>query len=236
MLHWWYYWRTVFTLHIVMMIPIMCTLYMWRRWMTKDMPEHVAANRVANKVKRTKPLRGKSERSEFYDVFRRIDMHNGDKDVCWEWRGAHGLGTRQEWRPRVAINNKHYYVYRVVYQLYTGHTLAKHEVVRHKCDHSWCCNPHHMLVGTQVDNVADMLERERVGIKHFHVKRIMEMLEIGCTAQFISKKMREGYDMQIDPSMVNKIRMRTVYRHIPWPWGDNYATQRRARLDKLRSE
>jgi hypothetical protein len=93
-----------------------------------------------------------------------------------------------------------------------------------------------MIIGSQADNVQDMLERERVGLKHFHVKRIMEMLEIGCTADFIAAKMKEGYAMQIDPSMVRKIRMRTSYKHIPWPWGDNYATQRRARLAKLRSE
>jgi hypothetical protein len=200
---------------------------------SKPIPPHVTANRAANKEKRTKTLRRRSERSEFFDVFRRINMHDGNRDVCWEWLGAHGLGTREEWRPRVAIGGKHYYVYRIVYQLYTGYQLEKNQVVRHSCDHSWCCNPHHMMVGTQADNVQDMLDRERVGMKHFHIKRIMEMLEVGATANYIAAKMKEGYNMQIDPSVIRKIRMRTIYKHIGWTWGDNYALTRRARLKLL---
>jgi hypothetical protein len=170
-----------------------------------------------------------------YDVFRRIDMHDGDKKVCWEWKGAHGLGTRGEYRPRVVIGQKDYYVYRIVYALYTGYELQRGDVIRHECDHSWCCNPHHMIIGTQADNVQDMLKRERVGMKHFHVKRVMQMLEVGCTAKYVHEKMREGYGMNVDVSIIRKIRLRTVYRHIEWPWGDEWAARRKQRMAELRS-
>src|SRR5262245_3750846 len=198
--------------------------------MSKPVPTHVTAQRG----KRSGGFRGGGVTSELFDVFRRIDMHGGDQVPCWEWRGAHGLGTRGEYRPRVMIDKRDYYVYRIVYQLYTGHTLAPHEVVRHSCDHSWCCNPFHMLVGTQADNVQDMIERERVGVKHFHVRRIMQMLEIGCTAVHVAQKMKEGYDMQLDVSVIRKIKLRKVYKHIEWPWGDEYAKSRRERLRQLR--
>jgi hypothetical protein len=193
------------------------------------MPEHVAQQRAQAAAKRTIPLRRPSERAEAYDVFRRINMHDGAKDVCWEWKGAHGLGTRGEYRPRVVIGRRDYYVYRIVYELYTGYKLQKHEVVRHQCDNSWCCNPYHMLIGTQKDNVQDMLKRERVGLKHFHVRRIMQMLEIGCTTKYVSEKMREGYNLSLDASVIRKIRLRNIYKHIEWPWGDEYARQREAR-------
>ena len=196
------------------------------------MPVHVRAQREANN---NKPLRRKGESAEFYDVFRRINMHDGDKLVCWEWQGAHGLGTRGEYRPRVTIGNKDYYVYRIVYQLFTGINLEPHEVVRHECDHSWCCNPYHMIVGTQLDNVQDMLKRERVGMKHFHVKRIMQMLEIGCTANYVQAKMREGYSMQVDVSIIRKIRMRRIYKHIEWPWGDEWAKTKKQRLADVKA-
>ena len=187
----------------------------------KVMPQHVAEQR-ARGAPNTR-LRRKNERSEFYDVFRRIDMHGGDKQLCWEWRGAHGLGTRQEWRPRVSIAKKHYYVYRIVYQLYTGYQLQHNDVIRHSCDNSWCCNPHHMLIGTQADNVQDMLKRERVGMKLFYVKRIMQMLEIGADSAYIAAKMRQGYNMTIEESVIRKIRMRAIYKHVEGPWGDEYA-------------
>lgn len=197
----------------------------------KPIPQHVVEQREA--VKEKLPRKQK-QHAELHDVFQRINMHNGDVDVCWEWKGAHGKGTRGEYRPRVVIGQKDYYVYRIVYELYTGYKLRSSEVVRHKCDNCWCCNPTHMIIGTQADNVADMIKRERVGMKHYQIRRIMQMLEIGCDAAFISAKMREGYDLQIDASVIRKIRMRVIYKHIEWPWGDAYATIRRRRLDDLK--
>jgi hypothetical protein len=201
----------------------------------KPIPAHVIEQRAKQKLQRTKPLRGRRTRGEDYDVFRRINMHDGSKELCWEWLGAHGKGTREEYRPRVVLGRTHYYVYRVVFELYTGYKLQKGDVIRHSCDHSWCCNPHHITVGRQADNVRDMLERERVGMKHFHVKRIMQMLELGCTAEFVAEKMREGYNMSLDVSVIRKIRLRKVYKHIAWPWGDEYAAQRRTRLNDLKN-
>jgi len=203
---------------------------------SRKMPQHVADQRAAVAAgNKNKQLTRPNEVSEHYDVFRRIDMHMGDKQVCWEWKGAHGLGTRGEYRPRVCIDQKHYYVYRVVYQLYTGYQLQKGDVVRHTCDHSWCCNPYHMIIGTQADNVKDMLDRERVGMKHYQVKRIMQMLEIGCTAKFVAAKMREGYNFVVDVSVIKKIRLRTIYKHIPWPWGDAYVEVLKRRKAELAS-
>lgn len=200
------------------------------------MPPHVAIQRAeAAKRRATKQYQDRIV-SEAHDVFQRIDMHGGDKDVCWEWRGAHGLGTRGEYRPRCSIKGKDMYVYRVVYELYTGYKLLKGEVVRHNCDHSWCCNPYHMIIGTQADNVRDMVERERVGMKHYQVRRIMQMLEIGCTAEFVRDKMKEGYNMSLDVSVIRKIRMRRIYKHIEWPWGDAWSDQRSRRLLALRKQ
>jgi hypothetical protein len=168
-------------------------------------------------------------RNEKHDVFRRINMHGGDANVCWEWRGAHNLGTRGERRPRVTIASEDYYTYRVVYELYYGRELGDMEVIRHSCDHCWCCNPHHLTVGTQHDNVQDMLMRERVGMKMIHVKKIMQMLEIGTTSIYISERMRHEHGMYIDPSVIRRIRLRQLYKHIPWEWGDNYVEELYAR-------
>lgn len=34
-------------------------------------------------------------------------------------------------------------------------------VIRHKCDHPYCCNIEHLEIGTQLDNVRDMIKRGR---------------------------------------------------------------------------
>jgi len=198
----------------------------------RKMPPHVAEQK---KLANNKPIRRRSESAEFYDVFRRINMHEGDKTVCWEWKGAHGLGTRGEYRPRVVIGQKDYYVYRIVYSLYTGNDLKPTDVVSHECDHSWCCNPYHMIIGTQADNVQDMLKRERVGMKHFHIKRIMQMLEMGCDAKYVCAKMKEGYNMSVHVSIIRKIRQRKIYKHIEWPWGGEWRDRQKQRLADVRS-
>lgn len=199
----------------------------------KTIPAHVVAQRAGG---RNKPLRGHRVQNEKHDIFRRINMHSGDKEVCWEWLGAHGKGTRDEWRGRVRIGNKDYYVHRVVYELYTGYTLLAKDVIRHQCDNSWCCNPHHMMIGTQADNVQDMLQRERVGMKHFQVKRIMQMLEEGMPSTYVRDKMHEGYGINVGITVIRKIKMRVLYKHIPWPAGDEWAKYRRAKLAKLKAE
>lgn len=42
-------------------------------------------------------------------------------------------------------------------------------VVRHSCDNSRCINPEHLSIGTQADNIRDMLERNR-GAHHMRRK------------------------------------------------------------------
>jgi hypothetical protein len=93
-----------------------------------------------------------------------------------------------------------------------------------------------MLIGTQADNVADMMKRERAGMKHYQIKRIMDMLEMGCSAVYVCEKMREGYNVSLDKSMIRKIRLRKVYAHIPWLWGDAYAAARKKRLASIRAQ
>lgn len=39
--------------------------------------------------------------------------------------------------------------------------IPKGMVIRHKCDHPYCCNIEHLEIGTRLDNVRDMIERGR---------------------------------------------------------------------------
>ncbi len=81
------------------------------------------------------------------------------EDECWEYQGSlDGCGygfTRTAWKgPTVKAH-------RVMYELYNDYTLQPKEVVRHTCDNPSCCNPHHLIKGTQADNVRDCIERGR---------------------------------------------------------------------------
>ena len=47
--------------------------------------------------------------------------------------------------------------------------------------------------------------------------------------------MREGYNFVVDVSVIKKIRLRTIYKHIPWPWGDAYVEALARRKAELAS-
>lgn len=78
---------------------------------------------------------------------------------CWEWLGArhpYGHGQIQDRATRRVV-----YVHRVVWEIANGRALAPGEVVRHSCDNPPCANPGHLLVGTQMQNMQDMIDRGR---------------------------------------------------------------------------
>jgi HNH endonuclease len=63
-------------------------------------------------------------------------------------------------RVRLRDNGKLTYAHIVVYKRVHG-DIPDNKVVRHKCDNPQCCNPDHLELGTQADNVQDRYERNR---------------------------------------------------------------------------
>lgn len=70
-----------------------------------------------------------------------------------------GGGSRygDMWTSRKRVERVH----RISYEYHHG-TIRSGEVVRHKCDTPYCVNPHHLIVGSQRDNVMDTKVRGRM--------------------------------------------------------------------------
>lgn len=95
-----------------------------------------------------------------------IDKRRGP-DACWEWlraRTSAGYGTVKV-APRRQV-----YVHRIIASVMVGRWLNSSEIVRHSCDNPPCCNPAHLMVGTQSENIKDCVERGR----HFSPGRMKE--------------------------------------------------------------
>lgn len=74
---------------------------------------------------------------------------------CWEWQGnknKQGYGF-------FTSNSKAVTAHRYAYRYYKGEITLRS--VCHHCDNPTCCNPDHLFLGTQSDNVIDSIKKGR---------------------------------------------------------------------------
>jgi hypothetical protein len=81
-------------------------------------------------------------------------------DYCWIWSGgkySNGYGS-------LAINTYPVLAHRFSYELHFG-KINPNLLVCHKCDNPSCVNPEHLFLGTQKDNLQDMIFKNRLNRK-----------------------------------------------------------------------
>lgn len=138
------------------------------------------------------------------DVFKHIDMHGGDKSVCWEWLGGvTGIG-----RPSFSLGGGKITPYRLVYELIHGVKLERKEIICHQCDNPVCCNPDHLKLGTHQDNMNEMKERERHGLPHHTINAIRKLHSEGRQQTEIA----ELYG--VHKSTIGRIVRNDAYQHV----------------------
>jgi hypothetical protein len=80
-------------------------------------------------------------------------------EECWEWK-AHrtdeGYGTL-----KIGVVSE--LAHRISYGIYTGQFPVRGICVLHTCDNPPCVNPHHLYIGTKLDNAQDRKNRGRNG-------------------------------------------------------------------------
>jgi hypothetical protein len=128
---------------------------------------------------------------KFWNQVDRLHPHD-----CWNWTGHCNPVTGYGY----FSNRKYMSSHRMAYELTYG-KIPEGMCILHSCDNPKCCNPAHLRVGTQQDNVDDREERNykrRNGSNAFYKSRNESMfadfrdgMDIGCLSRkyVISRQM-----------------------------------------------
>lgn len=77
-------------------------------------------------------------------------------DSCWPWLGSVNRGGYGRFKAKGVNQNAS----RVAMEIETGKPLLKQQA-NHTCDNRKCCNPKHLYIGTQSENLKDAYARKR---------------------------------------------------------------------------
>lgn len=77
-------------------------------------------------------------------------------DKCWNWAGHLGKFNYGQ----IQVNGRPEPAHRVSWELRFG-TIPDGMCVLHRCDNPSCVNPHHLFLGTNLDNIKDRHAKNR---------------------------------------------------------------------------
>lgn len=83
---------------------------------------------------------------------------HGPTGTCWPWKGCTKPNGYGSFRGQRRTQRAH----RVAWSLIHG-KIPNNKKILHKCDFRSCCRPGHLKLGTQRQNILDMIRRGRRG-------------------------------------------------------------------------
>ena len=108
----------------------------------------------------------------------KVDRRGADE--CWPWIGALGGRDKRGNIAEGAPSQKILFAHRVAYEMANG-PIPDGLRVLHSCDYPRCVNPAHLFLGTQQENIQDMIEKGRQrgakGERNRHAKLTKEQVD-----------------------------------------------------------
>lgn len=136
-------------------------------------------------------------------------------ELCWEWQA----GTTSFGYGCARFKDKMQSAHRVSWELAYGE-IENGLFVLHECDNSACVNPKHLFLGTQQNNVDDMLKKNRSvpprgemnGRHKLTSSQVIRIRELGEAKQMQQKEIAEL--MGVSDATVNLILKRKTWKSV----------------------
>ena len=133
-------------------------------------------------------------------------------DGCWEWQRCRtrGYGDAQ-------VGAKHMRAHRVAWSIFNG-PIPHGMCVLHRCDNPPCCNPKHLFVGTQADNMRDMNAKGHLTIPNLrgddlqHSKLTSDLVRMIRASPKSTRQLSE--ELHMSYQNVWFVRKRISWKHI----------------------
>lgn len=140
---------------------------------------------------------------------------------CWLWSGAPSMGYGV-----ASFGGKNHKAHRVSWALHMGDMPPPETKVCHRCDTPVCVNPAHLFLGTQADNVADMMAKGRHrsvpmfgGENPMSVlteTQVWEIRELVYLGLFSQAEIARSYG--VSPMTVSRIINQQTWPHVHRQW------------------
>lgn len=130
-------------------------------------------------------------------------VERGEPSACWLWKGAVGSTGYGVYSTKVSGKKKSYGAHRFAWLLTHGPIEPATLQVCHRCDVPLCVNPGHLFLGTQFENMADMIAKGRqyregrdchgelngrAKLKQHQVEDIRRAINAGRTSRVVAER------------------------------------------------
>lgn len=134
---------------------------------------------------------------------------------CWIWSGSR---VSNRYGSFCLMGKNGQLAHRISW-LFTFDVIPSGLKCLHECDNGFCVRPDHLFIGTQKDNVRDMLEKGRDNYANgstqsfakMSAAKVIKLRRLANTGKYIDRELAKMFG--VARSVVNKIRNRKL-----WSW------------------
>jgi hypothetical protein len=148
-------------------------------------------------------------------------VQRGAPDECWPWTGTFLKGSRPNLRygnlgldGGVGSRKYQYRAHRFAWMLANG-AIPDGMNVLHRCDNPKCCNPSHLFIGTQRDNIDDQLAKGRWLRGERAGRAKLTEADVMYIRQSTESDSDLGRRYGVYPTTINAARIGKKWAHLP---------------------